>query len=271
MVKMLLFWLLILNTFEGSRSSLSRIAGGQDAKEGEWPWMVYFKILPFKGKPLDVVDCGGSLIDKNWVLTAAHCFDESLKWWKSKVILGAYQLDSSRDNRQTRSMKKVIIHEQYSSPAKGSDIALVELDSPVSSNAYIRPITLAGEAQAFNETSECWATGWGDVGTNEALKHPRTLQEVQLPIIDNKSCQKMQRGLQIRKEMMCAGLKRGGKDTCQGDSGGPLVCKERNSWVQVGIVSFGYGKGCARSKHPGIYTRVSSYRTWIKNILTSET
>uniref|UniRef100_W5LXI2 Peptidase S1 domain-containing protein n=1 Tax=Lepisosteus oculatus TaxID=7918 RepID=W5LXI2_LEPOC len=249
----------------GSRSSLSRIAGGQDAKEGEWPWMVYFKILPFKGKPLDVVDCGGSLIDKNWVLTAAHCFDESLKWWKSKVILGAYQLDSSRDNRQTRSMKKVIIHEQYSSPAKGSDIALVELDSPVSSNAYIRPITLAGEAQAFNETSECWATGWGD-----ALKHPRTLQEVQLPIIDNKSCQKMQRGLQIRKEMMCAGLKRGGKDTCQGDSGGPLVCKERNSWVQVGIVSFGYGKGCARSKHPGIYTRVSSYRTWIKNILTRE-
>ncbi|XP_068839230.1 serine protease 44-like [Capricornis sumatraensis] len=46
-----------------------------------------------------------------------------------------------------------------------------------------------------------------------------------------------------------------------GDSGGPLVCEFNDTWVQVGIVSWGIA--CGRSELPIVYTEVSSYKDWI--------
>jgi secreted trypsin-like serine protease len=67
----------------------------------------------------------------------------------------------------------------------------------------------------------------------------------------------------ILPTMLCAGRARGGIDACQGDSGGPLIRGgEPGDAVLVGIVSF--GDGCARPNKFGVYTRVSSYRGWIK-------
>ncbi|MBN3314035.1 TRYB1 Tryptase, partial [Atractosteus spatula] len=97
---------------------------------------------------------------------------------------------------------------------------------------------------------------------NVPLAPPRTLQEVQLPIIDNRCCQSMYKREIIRENMMCAGYEDGKKDTCLGDSGGPLVCKKGDSWIQTGIASIG-GR-CDRSNSAGIYTRVSSFTDWIK-------
>uniref|UniRef100_A0A3B4FHP3 Peptidase S1 domain-containing protein n=1 Tax=Pundamilia nyererei TaxID=303518 RepID=A0A3B4FHP3_9CICH len=64
----------------------------------------------------------------------------------------------------------------------------------------------------------------------------------------------------ITDNMICAGLRTGGKDSCQ-DSGGPTVSKQNGRWIQAGIVSF--GEGCAEPNFPGVYTRVSQYQTWI--------
>ncbi len=59
---------------------------------------------------------------------------------------------------------------------------------------------------------------------------------------------------QITKNMMCAGVNGGGKDSCQGDSGGPLL--DRENGVLVGVVS--WGTGCAVDGFPGVYARISS-------------
>lgn len=64
----------------------------------------------------------------------------------------------------------------------------------------------------------------------------------------------------VTDRMICAGLQQGGKDACQGDSGGPLVNKD----TLVGVVSWGYG--CAVPNYPGVYSRVSSVRDWIKTV-----
>lgn len=45
--------------------------------------------------------------------------------------------------------------------------------------------------------------------------------QVNVPIISNEEClQKYP--YTITKNMLCAGLEEGGRDSCQGDSGGPL-------------------------------------------------
>lgn len=123
---------------------------------------------------------------------------------------------------------------------------------------------------------------------------PNILQEVQIPVVSNSVCQSAYVSI-ITSNMLCAGLKEGGKDSCtvrcqslsayscllhivrdkyvkclslQGDSGGPLVIKKLSRWIQAGIVSFGHK--CALPNFPGVYTRVSKYQGWINSHIISD-
>ncbi|XP_069044079.1 serine protease 27-like [Lepisosteus oculatus] len=256
----LLLGILILDT-QMSSSVLSRSStlGKQDAEEGQWPWQVYVQIQLNHN---NATFCGGSLISEQWVLTTAHAFEPSVLLEQSFVRLGAYKLDQHSKHEVKKSIKKVVLHEQYKKAKDDFDIALVQLDSEVSLSPYISPVQLAKPNDVFTENTECWATGWGMIIENVPLAPPRTLQEVQLPIIDNRRCQSMYNRKIIREDMMCAGDEDGQKDTCNGDNGGPLVCKKGDSWIQAGIVSF--GRGCGRPNSPGVYTRVTSFRCWIR-------
>ncbi|KAM4715238.1 testisin-like [Anableps anableps] len=233
-----------------------KIVGGQDASPGSWPWQVDLKRYVMHW-------CGGSLINKRWVLTAAHCVaNTTVSIWE--VSLGRQRLRG--DNTKTgvnRKIVKIIVHPKFNFRTFENDIALLRLSSPVKFTSYIRPVCLAASGSRFNNGTDSWVTGWGNVAEGVPLPAPQTLQEVKVPVIGNRQCNCLLGKGTVKDNMICAGVLPGGKDSCQGDSGGPMVSKQSSRWIQSGVVSFGYG--CARPSVPGVYTRVSRYQSWINS------
>ncbi|XP_063048942.1 serine protease 33-like [Engraulis encrasicolus] len=233
----------------------SRIVGGQDSAEGNWPWQAS---LQKNGQHF----CGGSLINRQWILTAAHCFNSSDPS-QITVHLGIKDLDVTGANEITRTVVQIILHPKYDDITNNNDIALLQMISLVTLSDYIIPVCLPRRNSVFHNGTDGWVTGWGDIGEGVSLPYPRALQEVDVPVIGNRQCDCLYGSGSITSNMICAGYAAEGKDSCQGDSGGPMVNQQNWVWIQSGVVSFGYG--CDRPGFPGVYTRVSRYQAWIKS------
>ncbi|KAI7803462.1 trypsin-3-like [Triplophysa rosa] len=240
----------------GQAPSNTKIVGGADATEGSWPWQASIQTA---GSHF----CGGSLINKDWVLSAAHCF-QSTTASNIKVYFGLQTLSGSNPNAISMTVTQIINHPGYTNSLKNNDIALLKLSSSVTFNVYIRPVCLAADGSTFGVGTKSWVTGWGLLKF-EDTQLPNTLQEVQIPIVSNTDCNQAYQG-SITSNMLCAAA--GGKDSCQGDSGGPMVFQNATLWVQSGIVSFGHK--CAVAGYPGVYARVSQYQSWISSYISSD-
>ncbi|XP_072539162.1 serine protease 27-like [Salminus brasiliensis] len=242
------------------RSPLNpRVVGGQAASPGAWPWQVSLQRSVYGSH-----FCGGSLINKDWVLTAAHCFTDT-DTSNLVVYLGKQTLEGPNPNQVQRRVRQVIRHPNYVSATNDNDITLLRLDTSVTFTNYIIPVCLAASGSSFPAGTKSWITGWGNIAEGVPLPSPGQLQEAQVPIVDSNQCAKLMKSAKITSNMICAGLRQGGKDTCQGDSGGPMVSKKGSVWIQSGVTSFGFG--CAQPNLPGVYTRVTQYQSWISKTL----
>uniref|UniRef100_A0A669C9U2 ST14 transmembrane serine protease matriptase n=1 Tax=Oreochromis niloticus TaxID=8128 RepID=A0A669C9U2_ORENI len=236
---------------------LNRIVGGQNAELGEWPWQVSLHFLT------NGPTCGASIISNTWLLSAAHCFVTSNPANKDPSSWQSYsgmQNQYIHDNVQFRKLKRIIPHPLYNQMTSDYDIALLELSEPLQFANTIQPICLPDSSHVFPAGMSCWVTGWGAL--REGGQGAQILQKALVKIINDSVCDVVTEG-QVTSRMLCSGYLSGGVDACQGDSGGPLSCfEESGKWFQAGIVS--WGEGCARRNKPGVYTRVTKLREWIK-------
>uniref|UniRef100_A0A671KKX0 Transmembrane serine protease 15 n=1 Tax=Sinocyclocheilus anshuiensis TaxID=1608454 RepID=A0A671KKX0_9TELE len=243
-----------LNSETRNGNKAGRVVGGQDAQKGAWPWIASLRWL---GGHV----CGATLIDSEWLITAAHCvYGKNVHLSNWAAVLGLHsQFGSDNPGRQTHLIDRVIMHQRYNRRTKESDFALMHLQTPANFTDYVQPICLPDPGAEIEEGRECVIAGWGL--TAEDGSRADVLQEAVVPLLSNKQCQEWLPEYNFTERMLCAGFAEGGVDSCQGDSGGPLMCEEAAGWVLVGVTSFGIG--CARPQRPGAYARVSLFVQWL--------
>ncbi|XP_037687123.1 coagulation factor XI isoform X2 [Choloepus didactylus] len=233
----------------------SRIVGGTASVRGEWPWQITLHITTPTQRHL----CGGSIIGNQWILTAAHCFDEVNSPKILRVYSGILNQSEIEEALPYFGVQEIIIHDKYEKAESGYDIALLKLETTMNYTDFQRPICLPSKGDRDVMYNNCWVTGWGYRKLRDEIQN--TLQKAKIPLVTNEECQTRYTGHKITNKMICAGYKKGGKDACKGDSGGPLSCKHDEVWNLVGITS--WGEGCAQRERPGVYTNVVKYVDWI--------
>ncbi|KAK5621203.1 hypothetical protein CRENBAI_012139 [Crenichthys baileyi] len=231
-----------------------RVVGGGNAVRGAWPWMVS---LFWRGRHV----CGASLIDSDWLLTAAHCvYGKNIHLDHWSAVLGLHvQSNTNSEDVQTRRVDQIVINREYNRLSKHGDIAMMHLQQPINFTQWVQPVCLPAQGQSFTAGRKCFIAGWGREAEGGSL--PDVLQEAQLPLLDQDQCQHLLPEYTITSGMLCAGYPEGGVDSCQGDSGGPLMCEEDRHWTLIGVTSFGVG--CGRPQRAGGYARVSAFVSWI--------
>ncbi|GAA3006132.1 S1 family peptidase [Actinokineospora diospyrosa] len=214
-----------------------QIVGGQRAAIADHPYVVYLATAD------GFQFCGGTLVTRDKVVTAAHC---ARAYPRDRVRVVAGREDKASTDGTTVEVKDIWVHPDYRDVTLGDDVAVLTLAQRVT----YRPLPLAADWAQYAADRPATILGWGRVA--ETGPASRYLLGAEVRMVDDTECAADYDSFRSTP-MVCAGLPEGGIDTCQGDSGGPLVVDGR----LVGIAS--WGQGCAEAGKPGVYTRVSTY------------
>jgi trypsin len=236
-----------------------RIVGGTVAADRAYPWIV--ALVDNTGDQF----CGGTLISKNKVLTAAHCSFSGDSHTPDPVSTVRVRVGTNQrgSGGQVFRVASQAIHPKYNHTTLDYDVAIWTLKTSTSN-----PLTLSDNVNIVKLPEACddlacltggaypgttvLTAGWGATADG-ADDSSDELLEISIPVVSNAECRTAYSPEEITDRMLCAGVV--GKDSCQGDSGGPLFAylAEARTGLQTGIIS--WGDACAAGY--GIYTRIS--------------
>lgn len=264
--------------------SQDRIYGGEKTQLGEYPWMALIEYLKPNGQK--GFYCGGVLISKRYILTAAHCLkgkDLPPSWQVVSVRLGEYNTDTDIDCVVVSGSKQIcappavniaiedrIAHEDYlpNDPNQYHDIAVLRLVRDVKFTDYVKAVCLPRKPTLLSKSfinENLTVAGWGKT---ENRSESNIVLKLEVPVKSDDVCTSTYTQARVKLDsryQICAGGAKG-RDSCRGDSGGPLMNYVYDgseiNWYSVGVVSFGPSP-CGMENWPGVYTKVSTYMPWI--------
>ncbi|XP_041490125.1 granzyme-like protein 2 [Microtus oregoni] len=223
-----------------------KIFWGTEAKRQSHPYMAFLEIYKSGSHSKT---CGGFLVEKDIVMTAAHCNGSEIN-----VTLGAHNI-KQRKNTQRIPVVKAIWHNGYNRDTNVNDIMLLKLKHKAQLSDAVKTIDLPKSQDLVKPGQVCTVAGWGPLA-NCTL--PNTLQEVKLEVQKSQKCREIYKNYNDTIQL-CVGNPKEKKATAESDSGGPFVC---HSVVQ-GIVSQHHCTGDL----PEVYTRISSFMPWIQKVM----
>ncbi|CAG5107664.1 Oidioi.mRNA.OKI2018_I69.chr1.g3432.t3.cds [Oikopleura dioica] len=268
-----------------------RIHGGAISNDGEWPWQVSLQHRNCnhrnncEWKHL----CGGSIVDNKWIVTAAHCIEESGYFTDNNnpgddwaIVVGMDKLNYKHDDVANKNsdgtrflLEKIIPYSEYRFQyITHHDIALLKLRTEITYGFDRLPICLGGGRKP-KHGDKCSISGWGyTTGNPKDTKLSYHLKDAEIPVVSFNQCRKTGIWYKLLQEdsHMCAGdSSKVGLDSCGGDSGGPLSCLDQNSgqYYLAGVTSFGFSD-CGKVGHLGIYANMANYEGWVKNTIAAD-
>lgn len=238
------------------------IVGGSDAKPGEFPYQISYQNINSNG--VHSHNCGGSIINENYCLIAAHCVDpQILPPNEPRIVAGMLKHTSDdTESKQIIAVEKIISHPAWNYEKLQNDIAILKLATPLVFNDYVQPTKLP--SAGYTPSGTLTVSGWGLLEQGGS-SIPDNLQKVDIGYYDPNMCKMIYEllGVEIQANHLCAGGEGEEVGVCNGDSGGPLVAKDG---TQVGIVSFGLG--CGSPMFPAVFANVPHFAQWIQDTIS---
>lgn len=263
-----------------------RVINGRALRPGEAPWQALLwrpeRLREVRGplSPQGRVLCGGSVIARGWVLTAAHCltdYGRSILGRGYTIRLGVH--NPRADEGVSYPIIDAFKHPNYDSGDFAFDIALIRYDanrwtkaSVTNSIGTILPDTRTVEGRPISAGMPVYVYGWGWTvqanGTSTAELRSARLELTSLGTCTRESKYRNEPGEAPKlNSALCAGS-RNNASSCKGDSGGPLIYygDADNKPRVVGVVSTGIR--CGQTGRPGLYTRVGNVYDWIEGVMS---
>jgi secreted trypsin-like serine protease len=228
--------------------------GGLASKNFAYPYLVS---LQKNGKH----HCGGTLIDQNTILTAAHCTVTDLSGVTANVHRHNLLLPAEKEDGQVFNIVKIIKHEEFAKPTfAANDIALWKLEKNCTIESYVK----LPEKEVIidpEQYKEGLIVGWGRSKPQDIFSSNILLQS-SVPIKPYDICKKVFSADLSPKNHICAGFVHSKGNACHGDSGGPLFWFDEDGQpIEIGLVSFGSQGDCMNT--PVVFTNISKFLDWI--------
>ncbi|CAF2840636.1 unnamed protein product [Rotaria sp. Silwood2] len=237
----------------------SQNVGGEVASDYAWSWIIS---LQRSGNHT----CAATLLTSEYAVTAASCVEQAIGDISELSILAGtnYLHYASSTIIQQRSIIQVVIHPDYDASTSTNDIAILKF-SPlaISSDSKIAVICLPKQDEdPFQIDADLVLIGWGYISGSDTVPS-NSLQQVTVQAfsLTSSKCQQLQ--IADSSVQFCAGTINGDQGLCGADNGSPLMTFVNDRWVLAGIATSNLG--CGKAGYPGVFTRVSSFISFINS------